>query len=277
VERDRERRDWRMTSKRSVVVSCATVLALALTLYVSGCGGGDSPAGPESVVNDLHITGYYFHFPAGSPAGITNGAAVIIREGNSTGPVVDDLTVTVNDYQLTFQQALGLYSGVAPSLVPGQNATFKISDGLGSVQQTVQVPYAISNLGLLGGYWSTYSALTVNSLAWDNPIVVGEGIATYLYDYDGVAAHSLYWAATELSQSTTFTVMNSQLAYYQSITSILVLCGQINYALFPQNPAGSGLLVMTGVWGSWPASASLKAAGADAVRLGFALRTDKGD
>jgi len=239
-----------LRESRSLVLGLCVVGAALLS---SGCSD-EGPAGPSTIVGDLYIGGIYLYFPAGRPDPFVNGAYVIVRDGSSTGPVVPGLTVTVNSHALTFDQSVGLYTGVAPNLVSGDNVTISVSDGLGSVSRTVQVPYAPTDLQLIGGVWNTSSAWATNTLSWDNPVVLGQGIIVYLYDYDGAEGDLIHWAESENPSAVTLTVANSALAYYQGMTSVAAIVGQVNYVLFPSNPSGSAVVVLAGDAGAWPTS-----------------------
>jgi hypothetical protein len=240
-----------MRSRCVRVIALGMLVAIPGLLLCSGCGS-DNPSGPETIVHDLYIGGSYYYFPGGSPTGVTNGAAVFVRRDNHTGPVVSGLTVTVNGYQLQFQQSVGFYSGVVPSLVSGQDVTVSVSDGLGTVSQTVQVPYAPSNLRLFTGAWDISSSSASNRLMWDNPIMVGQGLLCYVYDYDGTHAQLLYYASTSVSTANSHLIFNYELTYYAAMSSALCLVCQGNYATYTSNPDNSSVIVLTGVWGDWP-------------------------
>lgn len=235
------------------------ILVLAAVIALTccwGCSGSDSPSGPESIVGDLWIGAAYFYFPGGGPSRATNGAMVIVRDGTETGPIVADLTVTINGESLSFQQSVGYYSGVVPSVVSGQNVTVSVSDGLGSVSQTVQVPYALTDLDLAGGAWDISSLFAPNTLTWDNPVAVGQQLFVYIYDYDGQTATYLGSATSDNPYLESIIVFNTQLAYYESMSAARCTAFQVNRAAFSGQPSGSELLVLSGDWGDWPVTSS---------------------
>lgn len=229
------------------------VLSVLVAGFVGGCSSSDSPSGPETIVGDLHITGSYFYVPTPS-ARSASGALVVIRDGSSSGPVVSGLTVKVNDYTLEFNQAIGYYVGTAPNLTSGDDVTIRVSDGLGSVAQTVQVPYIPSNLQLTGGVWDTSWSWSTNTITWTNPVVLGQAIAASIYDYGGVNTQRLYWATSGFPHYESISITNYEMLYYTGITSILALVGQANYADFPNNPSGSRVVVLAAAVGNWPVS-----------------------
>lgn len=240
----------RSNSTRTLTVP---VLVLFSVLLLHGCSK-HSPSGPESIVANLLIIASYYYFPSGSPTGASGGPSVIVREGGETGPVVTGLTVTVNGSQLAFQQSLGLYGGPSLGLLPGQNATFRIADGIGAVEQTVQVPYAISGPRLLTGVWDTSDSGETNAIVWNNPIGGGGGILVYVYGYDGSSAHDLLHVEPRGSDDTNVMFYSWELAYSETIREVMACVGHFNEASFPGALSGSNLSAMTLSCASWPTS-----------------------
>ncbi len=236
----------------------ASAIFAPMVLLFGGCSSDDAPSAPKSIVRNLYIGGVCLYSPGGTP--LTDGAYVWVREGSNTGPVVSTLTVTLNGHELQFQQSLGLYMGVAPAVVSGENVTFSVSDGLGAVSRTVQVPYAPSSIRLNGPSWNNSSSLAMNTLFWNNPVTTGQGLGVYIYDYDGTNGSLLYSGTTNDPHVTTLSLSNSDLAYYQTITSVAAAVYHVNYAEFPDNPGESFVVVASATWAVWPVTAAVSPA-----------------
>lgn len=226
------------------------VVVVVLGALLSGCSGDDGPSGPDTIVHDLWIGGAYFYIPGSRANGITTGAVVFVRDGGEYGAIVSGLTVKINDQELAYDSSQGFYYGEAPTIASGEFGTISVSDGLGTVSQAVQVPFAPSNLEIDGGAWDITDAWTQNRVTWQNPVMVGQGTAWYVYDVVGDQATLLYYNLGT-SHQTSFTCYNYDLAYFETITSIGCVVFQGNYAEFLDNPSGSAVLMLTGVAADW--------------------------
>ena len=233
---------------RSGVGGIVCLLALSLV----SCSSSD-PAGPDTIVEDLFIGGVYRHFPEGGPSRSVAGAFVVVRDGSQTGPVVGDLAVRINGHQLSFDQSIGYYVGVAPSLASGDDVTISVSDGLGSVSQTVQVPYAPSDFRLDGDVWDTSSSYAANTLRWDNPMITAQTLSLFIYDHDGDDITQVWAGEAPNANTTSLTIYNYALSYYD-LTSAMAVVGQTNYSYFNDNPDQSAVVVLASDWGEWPVS-----------------------
>jgi len=219
-------------------------------LAIGGCSS-DSPSGPDSVVGDLFIGGIYHYYPGGPPSRGVNGALVMVKDGAHDGPVVSGLTVKINGQELAFQQSTGYYTGVAPTVTSGENVTLSVSDGLGTLSRTAQVPYCPSDLALNNGAWDTSSSFATNTLTWDNPVSYGQSVGVYIYDDVGGDLESVFSGFNNDATADAITLYNWQLDYYD-LTSVICMVGQVNYVYFEDNPDDSAVVVITGLWGGWP-------------------------
>jgi hypothetical protein len=235
---------------RARALMAAGMLA-ALTGSLGGCSD-NGPSGQSTIVNDIYIGGDYYFIPAGPLAGMVNGAMIVVRDGGDTGPVVTDLSVEVNGQELSFDESTGYYTGIVDGLASGDDVTISVSDGLGTVSQTVQVPYAPSDLQLVGGAWDITGSSSTNQLTWNNPATVGQAIAINIYDYDGLDADRIYWGAMGNTQATFRTLSNSELDYYATLTSVAAIVAHSNYAFFSGNPDASAVVVLGCATGTWP-------------------------
>lgn len=241
--------------KRATVAPLACVCLLAAITVLTGCSGSDSPAGPSTEVYDYYIGGFYYHYPTVPPSRNTDGAWVIVREDSSTGPVVTDVDVRVNGEELSFSQTNGVYTGSVPSVASGNDITFAVSDGIGAVSQSCQVPFAASNLLLSnGGVWNTSSLLSANTITWTNPLAVGQSLGVGVYDYNGVTYTPIYGSEAPSPTVTGLTLYNSQLAYYQGLSSVQIIVYHFNEAPFADNPGDSGIWVGSGLRDLFPAA-----------------------
>jgi hypothetical protein len=137
-------------------------------------------------------------------------------------------------------------------LVSGQDVSLSVSDGLGTASKSVQVPFALTDLSVDGGAWDISSAFTSNTVRWDNPVVVGQELFIYFYDYDGSGTTYLGGATSDNAYNESITVYNSLLNYYSTITTMRCVALQVNRSTFADHPEGSEFLVLAGDWGDWP-------------------------
>lgn len=230
-------------------ISTVALTTVAVAALLCACSN-TSPSGPGTVVGCLHVRGSYVHVTGDPPQGYRNGAMIEVRYGSDTGPVAWKLDVDINGHSIDFDSLTGLYTGVVPSLAPGDSMTVTVSDGLGAISRTVSVPYAPSNLQLAGGIWDTSGPSVVNRLTWDNPAILGLTVAMQLYAHDGQELSFLYELQGEPTYSD-LTLPNSWLGDYETFESVGALVAQKEYVAFP---AGHGLAVLSGTVGEWPTS-----------------------
>ena len=175
------------------------------------------------------------------------------RDGGSGGPAVDGLTVSVNGQELSYSAGSGAYSGVIPAVPAGDDLTVSVSDGLGTVSRTAQVPHEAANVALQGGAWDTSGAAAENTLTWDNPVVLGEALGVFVYDQYSRDVSCVYELYDGDPEDETLTISNSELSYYD-LESAICLVGQVNYVDFEDNPGDSRVMVFAGSWDEWPVS-----------------------
>lgn len=242
--------------KRVILGTLAMICLCSAMCFVFGCSSSShSPSGPTTQVNDFYINGSYHYFPAGNLAGVINGALLIVREDSSTGPVVTDATVTIGGTQMSFNGTQGAYTGVSATITSGQAVSFAVSDGLGTVSTSCQVPFHPTNLLLSNlGVWDTSSLVAVNSLTWTNPVAVGEALSIAIFDYNGATTQPLFFDVAPNASVVGINISNTALAYYQGISSVLVLVLQSNDADFSDNPGNSEVTMYTVLSGIFPVS-----------------------
>ncbi|MFH1277587.1 MAG: hypothetical protein ABIK65_04335 [Candidatus Eisenbacteria bacterium] len=233
---------------------------ILLSALLLGCSDdGSSPAGPDSGnaaggdVRDLWISGFYYMFPHGAPAGAPEGAVVYVRDGSANGNPVTNLVAFANSERLSYDPAWNAYTGVAPGIEPGDTVKIAVGDGRASVSASAVAPGAPSGLFLYrpDALWVTSPATAGNTLVWDNPALRGGSIEVFLYEQVETGRYLVHWLSTDASESTRVTVYNHEVAYIASASEITALVCHSNGSFFPMNPAGSGLEVLSGVWGTW--------------------------
>ena len=239
-----------MTGRRSIdAVDTLASLALAATI-LAGCSS--SPCSPDSIVRDLYIGGDYYFHTTGRPASLHDGAYLVVREGDHTGPSVAFLSVSINGQLLDYDEASGYYEGVVADLACGDTMAFSIGDGLGTVSQSIRVPSPPTELTLAGGAWDVSGPGAINRLDWDNPPVLGSHVSVHIYDIDGEEATLIHSVKSDDPVVGDYTLPNSSLVYYEGISTIGVIVAQEHYAPFDENPGRSAIGVQACVSGSWP-------------------------
>ena len=227
------------------------LLLLAALVFV-GYSCGQGPSDPANVY-EIGVEGMYLYFPDGAPTGITGGAEITIRA--CSGGSVPIFEVSVNGYELEFDSATGSYTGTAPGLAPGDYLVITVSDGSASISDSTRIPAAISNLQLDGGAWDCSSDETSNRWSWTNPDTTRWGVAHRIYDYDGESGTPIFDSVGWGPSSISATIQNSRLDYYEGIPSVLIVSGQWAAVSLGECYWDFTIVhVVTGVWGTWPAS-----------------------
>ena len=229
------------------------LLLLLVALIFAGYSCGPSSSYPVTV-HDIGVEGIYHYFPDGAPTGIAGGAEITVRE--CSGENVPDFIVSIDGYELEYDSATQYYTGVAPGLTSGEYMVIAVSDGSESISDSVRVPLAISNLQLDGDSWDCSSEASTNTWSWTNPSSTSWAVAQRIYDYDGESGTPIFdrWMDWS-SSSTSARISNSRLDYYEGISSVLIVSGQLAYVGIGDcywQP--TGVHVVTGVWGVWPVS-----------------------
>ena len=233
--------------RTSLIVACIAALAALL----AGCSDY-SPCGPCTTVDRLHVQGKYVRVTGDPPQGVENGARITVRWRTQTGPVVSDLEVDINDYPLEFYPSGESYMGVVPALEPGDSLRLSVSDGSSSISRTVPVPYAPTDVQLVGGVWDISGPSALNRLEWSNPGVLGLAVVIQLYGFDGEDVVFIFEVISGEPDYTDFTISNRDVPGYADFLWIYALVAQMEYVQFPVGP---GLTVLSGTIGEWPTSA----------------------
>jgi hypothetical protein len=222
---------------------------LAAISALWGCSG--EPSGPSSDLDDYYVAAVYRYCPAGDPTGIGKGAFVWVRDGSSTGPCVDGLSVAFNGVPLEY--IYGEYYWNRVAVVPGDRGTFTISTGgCTGASQAETVPYAPFLPAVGGGHWDASQWAATNVISWKNPATVGDKIHVRLYDWDGASAQLLYQGYVDDPHSTSCEIPNQQLSYLLGIDAIRCVVYQCNFDSFNGQLSGSYAMIMSGVWVDWP-------------------------
>jgi hypothetical protein len=227
-----------------VLLGVASVVALQL-----GCGGDSTGPGDVDITfDDYWIHGYYAYFPDGQRSSFLP-CVVEVRAGSEDAAAVAGLTVTCGGQALTYDH--GLYTANVTGIVSGEDVTFQVSDGRGSVSATLEVPQAPSDLALVEGAWDFADTLATHTLAWQNPPTLAD---TLLFALAGTIVHPPQVASyTTLlpPETTSVTLEHTDLSGFTS--SMDIICGvfQANSGQFGSHSGESLLWARAAVVLDW--------------------------
>lgn len=247
-------------SARSAFLGLAALLG-ALVLSCSddmwsptSTGDPSNSGGRRDVdVHSLWISGFYHLFPHGAPPDAPTGTVVYVRERDANGGPVEDLVVYANDRRLSYDAAWGAYVGGVPEAIPGESIKISVGDGRDAVSASAPLPGAPSELFLHreSALWEPSPPWAGNTLVWNNPAIRGSSIVVFLYERIPTGRYLVHWLSTDASESTRVRIYNHEVYYGGMGTGIVALVCHANGAVFPSNPAGSGIQALAGVWGEW--------------------------
>ncbi len=235
-----------------------SLTAATILFSLTACGPKQTVQ-PVEIFPDpdsLWIAGYYYHYTYGSPPSQYRGAHVLIREKNDRGVPVPNVSVTIDEWDLSYEPSISAYTGSAGEIISGDSLTLAVRSGEDTVSATTAVPFSPTQLFLRSAIWNVSEPHIGNTLRWTNPAVLGEGIVVYIYSEIDYKHYLLWYGGTEHSESDYLTVYNHEIPYYSDLTSLTALVCQANQTTFTDNPAGSAFTILAGVWGSWQASAT---------------------
>jgi hypothetical protein len=224
------------------------LVVLVVAAAIAGCSSSTGPSGAETL-DDYWIQGYYCHYPAGQRELSWEPCVVFVRSGGTDGDAVSGLSVTCNDQALTFQQ-VGYYADIA-DIEPGDDVTFRVSDGTRSVTLTLEVPGAPTNLALQEGSWDFSNPSGTHTLTWDNPTVVADSVLVGVVG-QGVHPMMVFAHAEQLEgDATQVTLSNADMSDFSDADDISCAVTQGVRGAFPGHSGGSEMWARAGVIGDW--------------------------
>ena len=224
---------------------------LAVFVVAAALGGCSSSAGPSAAetLDDYWIGGYYCYYPPEQRDRDWISCVVHVRSGGVDGDAVSGLTVTCNGQALSFQQ-VAYYASVG-EIEPGEDVAFHVSDGTRSVDLTLTVPGAPTDLSLLEGSWDFSGPSGTHTLTWENPAVTADSILVAVV---GQGFHpTIIFAYTErlLGSATQVTLSNANMSDFGSTNDISCAVTQGVRGVFPSHSGGSEMWARAGVSGEW--------------------------
>ncbi len=227
---------------------------LASFVLLFGCGESDVPyeplprSGPYQNLENLWINGVYFYFPGGIPTGFAGTAHVVVREEGPKGSVVTGLEVRMEGALLSYDEAAGAYVGLAPVAASGDTVTLSVGNGTDAVSAFVRVPDPPRNFRLRKDYWDVSSPYVWHTLIWENPVTPPSSIAFFLYGETDTVRRQVFWAETNDTEATFFTIYNHDIPYFEMYERMTALVANANLAYFDGNPNNASLAALAAVW-----------------------------
>jgi hypothetical protein len=226
----------------------AVVAVAAVALFVVGCSSSTGPSAADAL-DDYWIDGYYSYYTTEQRDLSWESCAVYVRSGGQDGTAVSGLSVTCNGQPLSFDQA-GYFADIT-DIEPGEEVTFRVSDGRSSVELTLEVPGAATDLVLQEGAWDFSSPSGTHTLVWQNPTTVADSILVVVA---GQVAHPImvYAYSERLAGTASQTVLsNADMSGFDSVSLISCAVTQGTQGSFAGHSGGSEIWARAGVIREW--------------------------